>query len=77
MLMGCAHHWITSRKKKKAILLASVEFLEAHGNARILVVVQQECPLSELDYQPQELFLREFGRHLWYLKQEPPWLLEG
>lgn len=42
----------------------------------ILVVMQQECPLSGLGYQAEELFLGEFGWHLWYLKQEPPWLLE-
>lgn len=33
MLMGCAGHWVTSSKKKKAIFLASVGFLEAHENA--------------------------------------------
>lgn len=33
MILGCAGLWVTSSKEKKAILLTSVEFLEARENA--------------------------------------------
>lgn len=43
-------------KKRKAILLTSVEFLEARKKARHSTVVLQECPLPELRYQQRVLF---------------------
>lgn len=56
MLMGCAGHWVTSSKKKKAILLASVEFLEVHENAHHSSCDAARCPLSGLGCQHEELF---------------------